>query len=854
MIHGKFKSISNVEYSVEINCPYDYEIGSDDTINFTDEPIEINQDISDTFEHIIKTQAEINLLVKNYLGDYIFSADDRSIEVFIYRDNKCIFNGYIQPQTYNQDFASEYTELTLNCQDYLCTLENHRYRENEKYSVLKTDINNVSFKDILIDIFGTDATMYFDNSVKVDNFNNNIFEICGVSELLLIGEEEEDLWTQEETLREMLQYLNLHIVQIGKEFFIFSWNNVKRQTKRLNFYPINLNNTQNTGTYKNSECINITADFYKSDDTQISLADVYNRIVIECDLTENETIFNNPLDDDNLVSPFTNKNRFLVETEKGKTKTHTWYFQYKTNPNWKLRYANDSSSGATKTFGDINDLIPNDNGVICNQYKIAENVSKKTLCPLFCSFGKVEEDSKGDNAINNKLDMSNYLIITINGSENKDIDTSKVLEKWNKIVEQTGGIVEFNSNATGVISPTDENVTNYLVFSGRIMLQPPIKTKDEVLPPPLQHIISPADVKCKWYDGYKPGDHGEELTIQNGEYKSLFPYFGYESLRNKYGEKYGQWFQYRQKDGVDEISKIPIIICQLSIGDKYCVETNGSSSDSINEKTTFEWLTLEECKTRNLEPTFALGINPKIGDWLLCTDFNIQNTLSVTDNVDGEGTAIPIKYTDNLSGKINFKILSPAYVGWGQQIRRHPTAFRHTKWWTTELPLMEYVQNIYIQDFECKLYSNNANVNNMDEKNLIYMSDVTHQSIQAKDDITFKFNTALTTTEAIEKGVLTTSKLSNVVNMISNGSILNINSIYSSSTSSTVKKPEEHYINDYYYEYFKPKVMLETSLNLNKTSFWNHYKFSYFKNKEFYVLGTNLNLKTDTCLYTLKEI
>lgn len=156
---------------------------------------------------------------------------------------------------------------------------------------------------------------------------------------------------------------------------------------------------------------------------------------------------------------------------------------------------------------------------------------------------------------------------------------------------------------------------------------------------------------------------------------------------------------------------------------------------------------------------------------------------------------------------------------------------------------MEYVQNIYIQDFECKLYSNNANVNNMDEKNLIYMSDVTHQSIQAKDDITFKFNTALTTTEAIEKGVITTSKLSNVVNMISNGSILNINSVYSSSTSSTVKKPEEHYINDYYYEYFKPKVMLETSLNLNKTSFWNHYKFSYFKNKEFYVLGTNLNLK-----------
>ena len=57
--------------------------------------------ISDTFEHIIKTQANINLLAKNYLGDYIFSSDDRGIEVLIYKEKECIFNGYIQPQTYN---------------------------------------------------------------------------------------------------------------------------------------------------------------------------------------------------------------------------------------------------------------------------------------------------------------------------------------------------------------------------------------------------------------------------------------------------------------------------------------------------------------------------------------------------------------------------------------------------------------------------------------------------------------------------------------------------------------------------------------------------------------------------------
>lgn len=254
-----------------------------------------------------------------------------------------------------------------------------------------------------------------------------------------------------------------------------------------------------------------------------------------------------------------------------------------------------------------------------------------------------------------------------------------------------------------------------------------------------------------------------------------------------------------------------------------------------------------------MQPTFALGINPALGDELLCKEFDLQNTLDVTDNIDAKGTAIPIRNTDNLSGKINFKILSPAYVGWQQQIRRHPTAFRHTKWWTTELPIMEFVENIYIQNFECKLYSNNANINNTDDKDLIYVSDVINTSIKTKDDITFKFNTALTTEEAIEKGISTNSKMSNVVNMKTNGVILNINSLFSSLEKQTAK-PEEHYINDYYNEYSKPKLIIETSLNLNKTSYWQQYKFNYFKDKVFFVVGTSKDLKNDTIKYTLKEI
>ena len=61
-------------------------------------------------------------MAKDYIGDHIFTANDREIGVKIYKGQECIFDGFVEPNTFNQDFASEYTQISLNCQDYLCTL------------------------------------------------------------------------------------------------------------------------------------------------------------------------------------------------------------------------------------------------------------------------------------------------------------------------------------------------------------------------------------------------------------------------------------------------------------------------------------------------------------------------------------------------------------------------------------------------------------------------------------------------------------------------------------------------------------------------------------------------------------
>lgn len=135
-------------------------------------------------------------------------------------------------------------------------------------------------------------------------------------------------------------------------------------------------------------------------------------------------------------------------------------------------------------------------------------------------------------------------------------------------------------------------------------------------------------------------------------------------------------------DSTDKFSKLPILECELKIGSKYCVET----VLDVYGDSRFEWLTLEEIKARpdltykdvdgttKYKTTMSLGINPKIGDYIVGMEHSLQNTIDYTMNLDGkEGTAIPIKQSDRLSGRVSFKILAPIQLVWDNIVRRHPT-------------------------------------------------------------------------------------------------------------------------------------------------------------------------------------
>jgi hypothetical protein len=68
---------------------------------FSGSPISIETDNEDTFQTIIKRSASINLVTKDYIGNKLFADNSRNIKVNIYKGDKCIYAGFVEPNTFS---------------------------------------------------------------------------------------------------------------------------------------------------------------------------------------------------------------------------------------------------------------------------------------------------------------------------------------------------------------------------------------------------------------------------------------------------------------------------------------------------------------------------------------------------------------------------------------------------------------------------------------------------------------------------------------------------------------------------------------------------------------------------------
>ena len=895
-IHGQFYNELNDRIEVLILTHGDrgeeLEIGDGKSgLYFSDDPVETTSEVNDTFDHLLRQQATVRLLTRNFVQDF-FCPSCKDAVVNIYREGVCLFAGYVEPQTYSQDYNDELDEIELSCIDALTALQYAKYRDvgslGVLYSVVKGQASQRSFLSMIKEMLGgvaagldikdgSKAHYWYDGSKAVDSQTANRHTIFGqltINELLFLGDEEDDVWQQDDVLEELLKYLNLHIMQDGMDFYIFSWETVKGDN---DIYWRDLLTGGRLTTARSTT--DITTQNVMGTETSISVGQVYSQLMLTCDIKSVESVIKSPLDNDLVTSPFSNKQKYLTEyssdgegekaidafdamthgreTDFEDGRITDWYMQVMDNPEWTFTDKGTGSLIEQYAQGNKNqERLP---GVLAQQPGAA-----------IIAFGKVERKTDGkDNAPVSRVEMTNCLFLSVNGN-GEDKDESKAYPNETSL-KASAPYAVYNGNTTGgVFSPSDDDTTNYIVLSGSIALNPVMKMTDtykaiyDYTPSPgvnanplygktirqwWQHTVPSRDngdgryYTQKWWKAATPGTEPEwDQDRDNG----LVPFT----------EKGPQEYEFQYSaigDSSDQISKVGMVACMLIIGDQCVVETGSTGKTSDYEWHKYKERSQCDSDDEYYQQSFTIGFDPKIGDKLIGTKFNLQNNIDYKMGIDAEGIAIPIRKKDKVSGAVKFVILGPVNVTWDVITRRHPTFFRHTKWSSSTVALLPHVSSIVIESFEMKIYSDNGLVNNTGDNDIVYLSDTKETFVNRKDDISFKISSALTSAECHDLGVTDSVKMSTPVNTQSGEAVLSVYDYVRELSA----KPEQLYVDSYYQEYHAPRITMTQKLRdkageslVNPLLHYRHPAMG----RTFFVQGISRNINEGSAEMNLKEI
>lgn len=886
--HGEFvnQKGDTISVAISITTGEAREIVIDGTgsdVQWTDDPVDITAEMNDTFDHLLRHSASVRLQARSF-QENLFTRDFRAGMVTIGRNGESLFAGFLEPQTYSQPYNEVWDDIEVNCIDAISALQYVNYANigrlgYDGYRVVKSNARARTFGSILTEIFTSmtegfeSSHVWYDGSRSIDSTSGHrydIFDQVSVSELLFLGEEEDDVWTQEKTVDEILKYFNLHIVQIGTDFYVFSWHTLT-QGGTVTWKDL-LGGATKTTTSADKD---ITSAIVEDTNTQISIGEVYNQLLLTCDVKAVENVIESPLDEDQLLYAYTARQKYMTELSSGGSgvsarnafysMTHDqgtdydggtftdWYLQVMKHVRWRFPM---NGSG---------DLISTLCGSGHNQEALPNWLSRNIGAAIFSMGTIVTETHHDDDSLVSKISMDNFLVISVNGNGDDTVDGSRPNDM--QIVSIAPVAVYEGNVSGGTFSPADSQTSNYIVISGKIVLNPIMGMsksykwlndhtgwQDTFNPEYIQVSTVPDRTGNRFYTrqywrAYNPTDLESLDTTESAQDYSFCPF-------TDKGQQLYEYSYSGEGSSTDTISKAAVLSCMLIIGDKCVVEEypfGVDRPDGAIER--FVWRTYKErsqCSSDEeyFGQSFTIGFNPKIGDFIIGQEYDIQNNIDYHLGLDAEGTAIRVRQSDAVSGRVKFMILGPCDTSWDDISRRHPTLFRSTSWSTNTVPLLAHISNIILKSFEVKVYSDNGLLNSGTNSDLVYMSDEKADFKNKKDDIEFAITSALTTQERQELNFSDGVNISTPVYQS-----IGLTQIYDHDTQQSAK-PEKLYLDAYYREWSEPRVEMDQTLQDKgpTVGFFNRYVHPAMPGRTFFVEGISRNLEEGSAKLKLKEV
>lgn len=913
-IHGEFVNKTGSKVGVEILTHGDKSeelvVAGDEwgkgALFFPSEgAVTIKDETNDTFDHLLRQSCTITLMARDVVRE-LFCTSCRDAVVNVRVNGRLVFAGYLEPQTYSQGYNELYDDVELNCVDALSALQYQKYRNigtlGVSYTLVKRKAAVRTFEEIVREIMegvteglvisGDEAAQFlYDGSKRISKNDESVGILAkiGISELMMLGDDEDDVWQQDETVEEILRYLNLHIRQEGMTFYVFSWETAV-SGKNIEWKPLwDTTAMQLDATAVQSHTIAVSGDNVADMGTKISIGEVYNQISLTDKTDAMDSVVENPLD--SLVPAFTSMQKYMTEyisegegvkatkafyamthgeaTDFGDASMVDWFVRIKKNVNWTFPMADGTDAYAHYAKdGKHQERMLMDMGFVKDVG--GTPTYQGNVRAAIVGFGSHErkQGNVSDNTPTTSVSLTDYLVVSVNGNCS---DTENTAKPTAEALLGAIPVARYVGNAAGgMFSPADDETTNYIAITGKMILNPSDSRsitdyykrlheatgwgkKDGAYwhkTVPSRNNGDGRYYTTQWFEAEHPSD---TPTWINSCAVGLMPYTGQGKQEMDYNYS-------GIGDSSDTISKLGVLACMLRIGDKVAVEKR--DTDGLAWKGTdgtvvsdFEWKTYksrEQCQGDDeyYQQCFYIGIDPKVGDKIIGSEFDVQRNHDYTIGLEEDGMLIPIRKGDKVSGQVTFEILGPVNSVWNQVTRRHPSFWRHTKWGENAMFVLAHTSAIFIKDFEVKVVSD-GNTASGEDKDIVYVSDTKETFTNKKDDIEFRITTALTSAEARRLGVNSGVWKSSPIDMRTGDSLL---SIYDASKDEA-GKPEQLYVDSYYKEWHEPRIELEQTLRDGdmRLSFLDHILHPAL-GKEMYVTSLGHDLHSGEATVRAKEI
>lgn len=758
-------------------------------VMFDPDPVIINADRQDLTKRIIISQATINLFSNQNMTDYLFAYTNRSIPVTISNGSNVCFFGYVDPLQFNQGYAYTWEPVQVTATDPLGALE-------------QLNVGDLTGIDANTTITSWGLMMAIFAAAGITSINDTInptvksaMQETNIKLSIFFGESEDDWMNLYDTLTEICKYFNLYVAY---------YNNAANISCTINESSV----ANNISSFK---------DAAADSSTSISVDDTYSQVTITAEIDPVEDIIVGYDNDDYLHSQYNNMDKYMTEyISEGEGRTaYDAFFDLitKGETDYDKGYCIDNFCWVMKNnawdFGSDSYITQG----YTDQRDVLTYLKNNSGKGAIIGFGRGNKLDKKDDSPTASVPLTNYLVISVNGTyDNSDAGG----EAMKNMIRNANPVCSYKGLSSSILSPSDPNVINYIVISGNILLNPlqPLSgpkwgSEADKLTNTIQDCIDSKGTGT--WPQYIPVWHHTVPISENEDgayYQQMWPKgIGIQGFLDN---SKNQRFEYKYDSpgsSIDTISKLPILACELKVGNKYCVELLNEGQDGVGK---FVWLTEEECNSKGIPPVFTIGINPKPGDKIVGQSFSIQNNVNYMLGIKNTGTAIPIKASDKLAGEISFKILGPYNTVWNE-ISKHThhswIFFEKTTWSSTQYYVLQYIQSIMISNLKIETVSDNGLINEKAtnaDNDLVYASDMNPAYIEKLEE-DLKICTPLTLEECHKYGVKY---------QISNSYIYKTdnNPFYGFAVGDSFIKPEECLVDYYYKEYCTPAKMITTTL------------------------------------------